>query len=223
MNTNKIVIISGGKGGVGKSTVSLGVIDALLTRGERVTLVESDSTNPDAAKVLNGAPNAEICTAAMDDESGFIEAANVIENVDGYIVINTAARGLAPLIDYWSIIRDVADATSREIIVLFPINRQRDSLELLRRQIDGSQGAPVYAVVNTFFGSPEKFALFNGSKVKSDCSAVIVWPELNDRIADRLTNERIRLADAAAHFTIAERSAIRRYRSDVGAALNGII
>lgn len=220
---NKIIVISGAKGGVGKSMVTIGVVDYLLARGERVTVVEADSTNPDVAKMFNGAPNVSICTAAMDDESGFIEAANAIENAEGYIVVNTAARGLAPLIEHWNIVRDVADSMSREIVIFFPINRQRDSLELLRRQIDGVQGVPVYAVLNTFFGQQEKFALFHGSKVKAVCSGAIVWPELNDRVADRLANERIRLDDADGHFTVAERSAIRRYRSEVNVALSGVI
>lgn len=220
---SKIIIISGGKGGVGKSTISLGVIDLLLARGEHVTIIEGDNSNPDVAKVVNGQPNTQVYAADMDSDDGYILMANAIEGARGYVIINTPARGLTPLIEHWAIIDDVAKATKRETVILFPVNRQRDSLELLRRQIDGSQGAPVFAVLNTYFGSPEKFTLFNGSRVKTDCSGVLNWPEMNDRISDRLTNDRIRLSDADAHFTIAERSVIRRYRADVNAALNGVI
>jgi len=42
-----IIVVGGGKGGVGKSTVSVGTIDKLLAHGEKVHLIESDTSNPD--------------------------------------------------------------------------------------------------------------------------------------------------------------------------------
>ncbi len=224
MSAGKIIVVSGAKGGVGKSVVSLGVVDALLSRGDSITLIESDDNNPDVAKTLGGEDRVSIEVASIDDESGFVRAANAIECAanSSTVVINTPARCLTSLLAHWSILADVAAATAREIVVLFPINRQRDSVELLRQQIDGAQGSPVVAIVNSYFGPPEKFSLFNSSRTKNDCAAVVVWPELNDAIADRLTNERKRLDVAAAAdggFTIAERSALRRYREGVAAAL----
>lgn len=52
---SKIVFIGGGKGGVGKSRGNDGnCVDVLLTRGRSVVLVESDDSNPDVYKALNG-------------------------------------------------------------------------------------------------------------------------------------------------------------------------
>lgn len=225
MSNGKIIVVSGGKGGVGKTTVALGVADALLARaGATIMLIETDSSNPDVAKTLGGEDRVSIEVASIDDESGFIRAANAIEHTapSSTVVVNTPARGLASLLTNWGILDEVASATGREIVVLFPLNRQRDSVELLREQINGAHGAPVVAVVNAYFGQPDKFALFNGSRTKNDCAAVAIWPELNDVIADRMTNERKRLDVAAAAdggFTVAERSAIRRYREAVASAL----
>jgi hypothetical protein len=224
MSNGKVIIVSGGKGGVGKSVVALGTADALLARGVSITLIETDDSNPDTAKTLNGADRVSIEVASIDDESGYIRAANAIERAapSSTVVVNTPARGLASLLTNWFIIDEVAGATGREIVVLFPINRQRDSVELLREQIAGARGAPVVAILNTYFGAPEKFSLFSGSRTRNDCASVAIWPELTDVIADRMTNERKRLdlaASADGGFTIAERSTIRRYREAVATAL----
>ena len=49
---NKIILVGGGKGGVGKSTVVFAVVDLLLSHGKNVVLVESDDSNPDTHKAL---------------------------------------------------------------------------------------------------------------------------------------------------------------------------
>jgi len=51
--SNKVIIVGGGKGGVGKSTVTLAIVDTLLAADQPVLLVESDDSNPDVFKALN--------------------------------------------------------------------------------------------------------------------------------------------------------------------------
>jgi MinD superfamily P-loop ATPase len=42
--------VGGGKGGVGKSMVSMALLDYLLSKGVPALLVESDTSNPDVYK-----------------------------------------------------------------------------------------------------------------------------------------------------------------------------
>ncbi len=216
---NQIFMIGGGKGGVGKSTVSMALVDALLEKGEQVVLVESDDSNPDAYKALNGIVPCEICN--MDDEAGYIKLGNIIEaNSKACIVVNTAARATAGLVQHGGIISDVALELKRNLVMLWPINRQRDSLELLNDFVENAQGyTAIYAVLNTYFGDPKKFARFHASKLKNKLTGFLEFPELNDLVADKLVDNRLALSNADAKLQIAERSALRRYRESAKQAL----
>ena len=220
---NQIFMIGGGKGGVGKSTVSMAMVDALLEKGEQVVLVESDDSNPDAYKAMNGIVPCEICN--MDDEAGYIRLGNIIEaNSKACIVVNTAARATAGLVQHGGIISDVAQELKRDLIMLWPINRQRDSLELLNNFVDNAQGyTAIYAVLNTYFGDIKKFERFHTSKLKTRITGFMEFPELNDLVADQMIDNRWALSYAVnasnKALTTAERSALGRYREAAHKAL----
>lgn len=219
---NKIFMIGGGKGGVGKSTVSMALVDALLEKGEQVLLVESDDSNPDTYKALKNIVPCEICN--MDTEEGYIKLGGIIEEKSkDCIVVNTAARATAGLMKHGAIIADVAKEMNRELIMLWPINRQRDSLELLNEFLSNAQGyKAIYAVLNTYFGDARKFLRFNESKLKTKVTGSIEFPELNDLVADKIVDERLALSNADPKLKIAERSALRRYREAAHKALEVI-
>lgn len=127
---NKVLIVGGGKGGVGKTTVTIALVDALVTDGQDVLLVESDDSNPDAWKALNGLVRCEVCN--LDNEGGYIALGNLIEaNPKSVVVVNTGARATASLIEFGGIVKDVCQAMKRNLTIVWPINRQRDCIELL--------------------------------------------------------------------------------------------
>jgi hypothetical protein len=68
-------------------------------------------------------------------------------------------------IEHGGIFHDVCKELKRQVIMLWPINRQRDSIELLKNVIDSNERyESIYAITNTYFGEPEKFQryyLFN--------------------------------------------------------------
>ncbi len=218
---NKVFLVGGGKGGVGKSMVALGLVDALLTKGEKVLVVESDDSNPDVEKTLRNVTTCEICN--LDAEDGFIKLGNLIEqNPDICIVVNSAARATKALVEFGGIIADVTK-NKRDLVMLWPINRQRDSVELLKEWLDGSDSfsnkPKTYAFRNTYFGIPEKFLRFGAAeKTKARLHGVGNFPELNDLVADVLNDKRLP-ASAEDGFSIAEKSVLQRYRVAVGKAV----
>ncbi len=219
---NKIIIVGGGKGGVGKSTVTIGIVDMLLSLGKKVVLVESDDSNPDAYKTLNGLTESEICN--LDTEEGYIKLGNLIESKkDAYIVVNTAARTTNEILKYGGIIVDTAAELKRDVVMLWPINRQRDSLELLADFMDVSEGYKgVYVLKNTYFGEPTKFFRYDNSKIKSRVTATVNFPELNDLLSDKLNDKRWSLSNAEG-LSIAERSVLQRYRNAIKDVLEGML
>lgn len=222
-NNNKVIIVGGGKGGVGKSMTTMGVVDALLTSGEQVVLVESDDSNPDTHKALNGLVKSEICN--LDNEDGFIKLGNIIEaNETAYVVLNSAARATKGIVAYGGIIADVAREQGRELVMLWPINRQRDSIELLKEFLDGSTGyAATYVLKNTYFGTAEKFSRFDASAQKGRVTGTIEYPELNDLLADKIIDKRLAFSNASEGLTIAERSVLGRFRNAVQKALEVVL
>lgn len=213
-NGNKVIIIGGGKGGVGKSMVTMGVVDALLTNGEQVVLVESDDSNPDTHKALNKLIKSEICS--LDAEDGFIKLGNIIEdNPAAYVVINSAARATKAIIAHGSIVADVVKEQKRALVMLWPINRQRDSVELLKEFLDGTDGSysATYVLKNMYFGAAEKFSRFDASTQKSRVTDTLEYPELNDLLADKIIDKRLAFSNATDGLTISERSVLTRFRN----------
>ena len=161
----------------------------------------------------------------MDDEAGYIKLGNIIEaNSKACIVVNTAARATAGLVQHGGIISDVAVELKRSLVMLWPINRQRDSLELLNNFVDNAQGyTAIYAVLNTYFGDIKKFERFHTSKLKTRITGFMEFPELNDLVADQMIDNRWALSYAVnasnKALTTAERSALGRYREAAHKAL----
>lgn len=225
---NKIYIIGGGKGGVGKSAVVFALVDLLLAKGEQVILVESDDSNPDTYKSLNEVvTSAVICS--LDDEAGYIKLTDTIaDHMDACIVINTAARVTASLIKYGEIFIDEAKKQTRPVIMLWAMNRQRDSVELLKDFLDGSNNSydETYAVLNTYFGPPEKFSRYAESKQKNRITDTVVFPDLNDTVADKVIDNRLSLNAAevvGGVLSTGERSALNRYRLAAHKALEVVL
>ncbi len=224
---NKIIMIGGGKGGVGKSMVTMALIDALLTDGENIVVVESDDSNPDIYKAVNKLVPCEICN--LDDQSGYIRLGGIIEQgKNACIVVNTAARATSGIVEHSGILADVSKELGRELVMLWPINRQRDSLELLKTFLDKARGYnETYTVINSYFGPEEKFSRYcipltedeqkeknRPPKIRERVTGTIIFPELNDLVADKLIDNRLALwtADKSGKLTISERSVLRQFR-----------
>lgn len=222
-NRNKVIIVGGGKGGVGKSMVTLGIVDTLLAKGEQVVLVEADDSNPDTYKTLSKLVTSAICN--IDDEDGYVALGNIIEaNKTAYVVVNSPARATKGLIKYGSILADVVAEQQRELVMLWPINRQRDSLELLKAFLDGTVGySASYVLKNTYFGATEKFSRFDGSEQKNRVTGTIDYPELNDLLADKINDNRLAFSNASEGLTIAERSVLTRFRNAVQSAFEVVL
>ena len=86
-----ILLIGGGKGGVGKSLLSVALVDYVSVTDGRPFLVETDTSVPDVFKTYSGDIGAELVN--LDEREGWIELVNIVDShPDNTIVINTGAR-----------------------------------------------------------------------------------------------------------------------------------
>ena len=218
MDNHYICFIVGGKGGVGKSMASMGTVDFFVKHlGRKIILIECDTSNPDVGKTLLDNEYVEVISLSLDTIDGWIELVNCCESSDRDIIINSAARLEASIAKFINILVGSLEELRRILISLWVINRQRDSIELLKKYMEIVPGE-LHVVRNTFYGEPEQFQLFNESKTRTEAEkrgATINLPDLADRVADDLYSKRLSIDKAAEIMPLGNRSEIKRWRTSV--------
>ncbi len=221
----RIYLIGGSKGGVGKSLVTMALVDYLEQQGEAVLLVESDTANPDVWKAYQDSVATELVN--LDEADGWIQLVNLCDSKpESVVVINSAARNNIGVSAYGETLNGTLAELNRELVTLWVINRQRDSLELLKEYMDAIPNAVIHVVRNGYFGEEKKFELYNGSKlralVEERGGKSITFPELADRVSDDLYSQRLTIAAASKEFPIGNRAELSRWRGGVKKVLEGI-
>ncbi|WP_217591347.1 P-loop NTPase [Burkholderia sp. GbtcB21] len=213
--TYAIYLVGGSKGGVGKSFVSLALADYLQRRDFPVALVETDTSNPDVMKAIQD----EVpCVAySLDEADGWIGLVNFCdERRDAAIVVNTAARSQPGIARFGATLASTLGELRRELVVPWVINRQRDSLELLRAFSPTFPDATIHVVRNGHFGTPDKFTLYQSSQLRKSVEArgrTLDFPDLADRVADELRSQRMSIRVASETMHIGERAELLRWRA----------
>lgn len=220
-----IYLIGGSKGGVGKSLVTMAAVDYLQEQGESVLLIESDTSNPDVWKAYKDSTKTELVN--LDEADGWIELVNLCDsNSDSVIVINTAARNNKGVSAYGETLNSTLAELKRKLITLWVINRQRDSLELLKEYMDAIPNAAVHVVRNGHFGEEKKFELYNGSKLRTSVEErggqSVTFPDLADRVSDDIYSKRMSISVALKELPIGNRAELTRWRNEVKKVLEGI-
>jgi hypothetical protein len=213
-----IILVSGSKGGVGKSLTAMAVLDYLTTEHRYVRLLEADTTNPDVWKAYRRTVEGEV--SSLDEIDGWINLINVCDaNPFKAIVINTPARNNDAVQMHGAVLLDALKELARPLITLWVINRQRDSLELLRNYLDVMTTGVVHVVRNGYFGDQSKFELFQSSSMPETITQMggksLFLPDLADRVTDELYSRRITLQEAAQQLKLGDRVELQRWRAAV--------
>jgi hypothetical protein len=223
--SKRIYLVGGSKGGVGKSLVSMALLDHLQKEGEKVLLVESDTSNPDVWKSYKDEVPCEL--VKLDDADGWIRLVNLCDdNPESVVVINTAARNNEGVAAYGQTLNSTLAELGRELITLWVINRQRDSLELLKEYLETLDATTVHVMRNGYFGEEKKFELYNDSKLRAVVEErggrSLLFPDLADRVSDDLYSRRLAIAAAAKSLKIGNRAELLRWRGEVTKVLSEI-
>ncbi|SEA67665.1 nucleotide-binding protein [Paraburkholderia sartisoli] len=210
-----IYLVGGSKGGVGKSFVSLALADYLQRQDRHAALVETDTANPDVMKAVQDEIH---CVAySLDDADGWIGLVNFCDgHRDAAVIVNTAARNQAGVARFGAMLAGTLGELERRLVVLWVINRQRDSLELLHGFSRTFPDAVTHVVRNGYFGSPDKFTLYQTSALRKTIETKgksLDFPELADRVADELRGQRLSIRKAVETMHIGERAELLRWRA----------
>jgi hypothetical protein len=217
-NERRIYWIGGSKGGVGKSMMTLVTLDYVLSRGDKVLLVECDTSNPDVWTAYKDHLNSALID--LDDADGWIQLVNTCDmHRDSVVVVNTAARNNHAVSRFAQTLETSLEELATKLVALWVINRQRDSLELLKQFMDAVPRARVHVVRNGYFGEEEKFELYNTSDMRKTVERhggkSVTLPDLADRVADDIYTKRLPLSVAAKTLPIGNRAELGRWRGEV--------
>ena len=218
----KIYLIGGSKGGVGKSMVSMAILDYLQEQGESVLLIESDTSNSDVWKTYQDSVEAELVD--LDDADGWIHLVNLCDSKpECIVVINTAARNNEGVSAYGNTLNNTLTELKRDLVTLWVIN----SLELLKEYMDAIPDSLVHVLRNGYFGDEKKFQLYNDSKtrcaVESRGGQSLNFPDLADRVSDDLYSKRLSIAKALKELPIGNRAELYRWKGEVKKTLEVVI
>ena len=215
MKKENVYWIGGGKGGVGKSMVGTGLIDFFRSDGREPVLVETDKKNPDIGR----AHREEVMVEGLDlsDQDGWVELLDLCVKTESPVVINSGVgadetQGIDAL-------EQSLESSGKKLVVFWVINRQRDSVELLREFMKSVQSAEVHVVRNLYFGAEHKFELFNDSKTKNELEErggrILNFPEVADRIASELYDKRVSIKKCLTNSETGTRFILARWQNAV--------
>ena len=193
--------VGGCKGGVGKSMVSITLLDYLLRRNVPVLLIDTDTSNPDVWRMYGQEPGVVPEALDLDEASGWIDLINLCEAYpDRVAVINTAARNNKGVAAYGTTLQRALPELRRSLVTLWVINNQRDSVELLEDYVHALPDAMVHVICNTFFGPRAAFGLYDALPVAEEIARrggrVLTLDRLASRVSDDLYSRRLSIARA---------------------------
>lgn len=211
--------VGGSKDGVGKSLVSFALVDYLVSRDQRVLLIDTDNSNPDVYKAHKdaGLPNLVCKMRSLDDADGWAAMLNVVEtHPEHVVVINSAARSEEGMTAYGELLKAALQVVERNLITFWVINRHRDSVELLHSFQHIFSDTPIHVCRNLYFGTPDRFDVYNGSKIKKAIGLhgmTLDFPELASRVVDTLYSGRTPIWRAISESPLGNRVELLRWRS----------
>lgn len=191
----KIFLVHGDKGGVGKSFAHHVVVDRALSQHVPMAVIEADTRNPDAIRVFEGLTDCQTINLRKDD--GWMDVIDFIKaHPDKHVAISLPA-GIGEsmqkeFVDFCRFLNTKV-AGKPEIVLMWLINLFPDSVNLLYetwRDL-GQHVAKVIVVRNLIFGPQDQFFVWDESELKADLerrgvAITISLPALHLRVTTKL-------------------------------------
>ena len=166
----RVLWITGGKGGTGKSTFARGALDTLLAAGITVAAFDGDTENPQLHRYYQKTKGGVVRTVLADRDGGDDILEEMEEAQPDVILVDVAAGGsqiLMRLQDESLFLSD-AEALGYAFTVVTVLSPIKDSVVMLKEAMDITQRHNVQHVVikNLHFGQEDDFELFDNSTAK---------------------------------------------------------
>ena len=215
----RIFFVTGSKGGVGKPVGTIALFDDFEMRNRQVSLVETDTANPDVGKAYQKSVKS-FSLVNLDENEGWLDLLDIVDaSKDDEVVVNTAARNNEGVNRYGSMFDDKLNEFGWPFISLFLINQQRDSCEMLTEYMNVVKHGRIHVVRNRFFGlAPSLFELYDNSPLRKAVEEreglSLYLPQLATRVTNLVQSSRLTLERARETATLGSRAEIERWRRE---------
>jgi hypothetical protein len=228
-----LVYVGGSKGGTGKSMVCSALVDYFRKTfpDDEVLLVETDASNPDVGRLYKKSKGVVLKGLVLNEEdAGWIELVdNIDETSARHIIVNSmAAANLGVKKQGFHLDHSITKGDLNvKFDVFWVLNRNKDSVTLLRDFLESMQSATVYPVLNLYFGKQEEFSFYRSStdiheRVMERGGKLLVFPNLNDLITDKIYTDEINLEELPRHLKLGMRTGLERWLSIVREVFDSI-
>lgn len=222
-----ILWISGGKGGVGKTTASRILTDLLLEQTDFIYGYDCDPINPQFKRFYN----AEFLPlTSADRKTADIAVEALAEKIEAkaheYIVIDSPAGEvdmLGQLEKRFAFMSNLNSMGAR-LTRVFVMSTTPESVNLLQRSLDDTKGLPVghVAVRNLHFGGKHYFDVYEQSQTKTQLESrggvTINLPELGEIATDSIDKSSLTFTaatEADSGLPVMRRSMVYQWRKNV--------
>jgi hypothetical protein len=178
-------LITGNKGGVGKSVIAKSLAEWLLHKQALVNIVDGDQKTPDVASTFHSIQT--IIFDLHDDEAWQCYTDYLCQNKFGHVVTNLPDSLNKRTLSFFERFSKLAQSYGYQIKIIFVINTLPDGLYLLGTlQKTFNEIIPIK---NLFFGKSDQFSAFDDAYPQYD-EKTLLFPSLNPKIMQvaRLSN-----------------------------------
>jgi hypothetical protein len=220
-----LVYVGGSKGGTGKSMVCMALVDYFRKTFPRdeILLIETDSSNPDVGRLYRRTKGVISSGLLLYEDAGWMQAISDIDETSAqHVIINSMAVSNLGIQNHGTLLDQniLSGRLDVKFNVFWVMNRNKDSSTLLRDFLRWMKSATVYPVLNLYFGKEDEFYFYRASQDIQEAilergGKAIVFPNLNDMIADRLYTDEINLEDLPLHLKLEMRTGLERWLSQV--------
>lgn len=212
------IFLVAGTGGVGKSLVTMALLDYLYTQNSKILLVDSDTRTCDVSKSCHNVIDSKIID--LENARGWLELVDLCESKPEFtILINTARLNDRSVSREILVLPDSLQELNRELITFWVIGRKKDGFNFLKDFKSSLANTTVHVVKNLFFGDESVFEQFKNSplikEVTKDGGKMLSFPKLNPEVSDEFFNNRINIAFAAKNLAFNLQEELNCWRGDV--------
>jgi len=228
-----LVYVGGSKGGTGKSMVCMALVDYFRKTfpQDDVLLFETDSSNPDVGRLYQRTEG--VLTKGQllnEDDSGWMRMVDEISETSArYVVVNSMAASNLGIQKQGSLLDNniLNGRLNVKFTVLWILNRNKDSVVLLKDFLAWMKSAVVYPVLNLYFGKEEEFSFYRSAgdiqeMILKRGGRSLIFPNLNDLIADKLYTDEINLEELPSCLKLGMRTGLERWLSMVKESFDGV-
>jgi hypothetical protein len=226
-----LIYVGGSKGGTGKSMVCMALVNYLRTIFPRdeILLVETDSSNPDVGRLYRRTNGVISCGLLLnEDDSGWMQLVDDIAKTPArHVVVNSMAASNLGIQKHGSLLDSniLNGRLDVKFNVFWALNRNKDSVVLLRDFLQWMKSATIYPVLNLYFGKDEEFLFYRAADdiqqmILERGGRSLTFPSLNDLIADKLYTDEINLEELPSYLGLGMRTGLERWLTTVQETLD---